>query len=70
MFQEKLMDTRESAWILWEKALTCEKNKMCQNEFTMKEIHWLRVLGRREDHKLSTLFFVGKRSCHLKTGQI
>lgn len=45
------MDTRESAWTLWEN-LSLVKRTMCQNEFTMKEIHWLGVTGEREDGKL------------------
>lgn len=67
------MDTRESAWTLWEN-LSLVKRTMCQNEFTMKEIHWLGVTGEREDGKLlyTDFFFcvvVGKHLCHLKTLQ-
>lgn len=54
------MDARKSVG----KPLTREKNKMCQNALTMREIHWLRVTVERKDGKLHV---EGKYSRRLKT---
>lgn len=61
------MDARESVG----EPLTREKDKMCQNALTMKEIHRLRVIAKHKDGKLLAailLFFdvEGKYSCLLK----